>query len=81
MIWLGAIFAFYWFEPNRNPRAGTWEMDLNEELFSFSSQAAGILGVQPQALRLTELLQCMGYSGDRDAFLEALHRARKSGSR
>lgn len=58
-------------------RAGTWEMDLNEELFSFSSQAAGILGVQPQALRLAELLQCMGYSGDRDAFLEALHRARK----
>jgi hypothetical protein len=52
-------------------------MDLNEELFSFSSQSAGILGVQPQALRLTELVQCMGYSGDRDAFLEALHRARK----
>ena len=24
-IWLAALFAFLWFEPNRNPRAGIWD--------------------------------------------------------
>jgi hypothetical protein len=24
-IWIGALFAFAWFEPNRNPRAGVWD--------------------------------------------------------
>jgi hypothetical protein len=36
VIWLGAIFAFYWFEPNRNPRAGTWDSPLIHDLGSFT---------------------------------------------
>ena len=36
MIWLGAIFAFYWFEPNRNPRADTWDSPLIHDLGSFT---------------------------------------------
>ncbi len=36
MIWLGAIFAFYWFEPNRNPRAGKWDSPLIHDLGSFT---------------------------------------------
>lgn len=35
-IWLGAIFAFYWFEPNRNPRAGRWDSPLIHDLGSFT---------------------------------------------
>ena len=35
-IWLGAIFAFAWFEPNRNPRAGTWDSPLIHDLGSFT---------------------------------------------
>jgi len=36
VIWLGAIFAFYWFEPNRNPHAGTWDSPLIHDLGSFT---------------------------------------------
>jgi hypothetical protein len=36
VIWLGAIFAFYWFEPNRNPRADTWDSPLIHDLGSFT---------------------------------------------
>src|SRR5256885_7045385 len=36
VIWLGAIFAFYWFEPNRNPRAGIWDSPLIHDLGSFT---------------------------------------------
>src|SRR5215212_1644383 len=36
VIWLGAIFAFYWFEPNRNPRAGRWDSPLIHDLGSFT---------------------------------------------
>ena len=36
MIWLGAIFAFYWFEPNRNPRAFKWDSPLIHDLGSFT---------------------------------------------
>src|SRR6266511_5241544 len=36
VTWLGAIFAFYWFEPNRNPRAGTWDSPLIHDLGSFT---------------------------------------------
>jgi hypothetical protein len=35
-IWLAAIFAFYWFQPNRNPRAGTWDSPLIHDLGSFT---------------------------------------------
>jgi hypothetical protein len=36
VIWLGAVFAFYWFEPNRNPRAGRWDSPLIHDLGSFT---------------------------------------------
>ncbi len=36
VIWLGAIFAFYWFEPNRNPRAGRWDSPLIHDLGPFT---------------------------------------------
>jgi hypothetical protein len=36
VTWLGAIFAFYWFEPNRNPRAGIWDSPLIHDLGSFT---------------------------------------------
>ncbi len=35
-IWLAAIFAFYWFEPNRHPRASTWDSPLIHELGAFT---------------------------------------------
>src|SRR5256714_3580223 len=36
LIWLGAVFAFYWFEPNRNPRVGRWDSPLIHDLGSFT---------------------------------------------
>ena len=36
VTWLGAIFAFYWFEPNCNPRAGRWDSPLIHDLGSFT---------------------------------------------
>jgi Mannosyltransferase (PIG-V) len=35
-IWIAAIFAFYWFEPNRHPRASTWDSPLLHDLGSFT---------------------------------------------
>jgi hypothetical protein len=35
-IWIAAIFAFYWFEPNRHPRASTWDSPLIHDLGSFT---------------------------------------------
>jgi len=58
-------------------RAGTWEMDLSDETFSFSWKAARILGVQARPMSLAELLLVLPYSGDCDSFVEALHRAHK----
>src|SRR6266536_3034671 len=31
-IWIGAIFAFYWFEPNRHPNAARWDSPLIHDL-------------------------------------------------
>jgi hypothetical protein len=36
VIWAGAIFAFYWFEPNRHPRAATWDSPLIHDLGAFT---------------------------------------------
>ena len=36
VTWLGAIVAFYWFEPNHNPRAGRWDSPLIHDLGSFT---------------------------------------------
>jgi Mannosyltransferase (PIG-V) len=35
-IWLAAILAYYWFEPNRNPRAGRWDSPLIHDLGAFT---------------------------------------------
>jgi hypothetical protein len=35
-IWAGALFAFYWFEPNRHPRAATWDSPLIHDLGAFT---------------------------------------------
>ena len=31
-IWLGAIFSFFWFEPNRHPQAARWDTPLLHDL-------------------------------------------------
>jgi hypothetical protein len=36
VTWLAAILAFYWFSPNRNPRAGIWDSPLIHDLGSFT---------------------------------------------
>jgi len=36
VTWLAAIFALYWFDPNRNPRADTWDSPLIHDLGSFT---------------------------------------------
>jgi hypothetical protein len=33
-IWIGALFAFYWFEPNRHPNAARWDSPLLHDLGS-----------------------------------------------
>jgi Mannosyltransferase (PIG-V) len=35
-IWSAAIFALYWFEPNRNPQADRWDSPLIHDLGSFT---------------------------------------------
>jgi hypothetical protein len=35
-IWSAAIFALYWFEPNRHPRADRWDSPLIHDLGSFT---------------------------------------------
>jgi Mannosyltransferase (PIG-V) len=35
-VWLAALFAFYWFEPNRHPNAARWDTPLLHELGSFT---------------------------------------------
>jgi KaiC/GvpD/RAD55 family RecA-like ATPase len=57
--------------------AGTWEMDLQDETLSVSLHAAKLLGIQPSGqISISQLLDLMYYSGDRDTFLEALKKAR-----
>jgi PAS domain-containing protein len=55
---------------------GTWEMDLLDETLSFSSKAAGMLKLQAGAIPLSEFVEIMPYSGDRDRLLASLKRAR-----
>ena len=56
--------------------AGTWEMDVLDETFSFSSKTAKMLGLPCGDVSLASFLDVMRYSGDRDNFLECLKRAR-----
>lgn len=56
---------------------GSWEMDLVDESISLSPQAQRMLGLAVSGrTSVAELLRGMYYSGDRDAFLAALKKAR-----
>jgi hypothetical protein len=35
-IWLGALFALYWFEPHRHPSADTWDGPILHDLGAFT---------------------------------------------
>jgi PAS domain-containing protein len=62
-------------------RAGTWELDIVNDTFSFSSAAAKLLGFTAASrVRLAHLMDLMYYSGDREdvfARLQAAQRHRK----
>jgi PAS domain-containing protein len=62
-------------------RAGTWELDIVNDTFSFSSAAAKLLGFSSSSrVRLGQLMDLMYYSGDREtvfASLQAAQRHRK----
>jgi PAS domain-containing protein len=62
-------------------RAGTWELDIVNDTFSFSSAAAKLLGFHSSSrVRLGQLMDLMYYSGDREtvfANLQAAQRHRK----
>ncbi len=55
---------------------GTWEMDLLDDTLSFSSKAAAMLRLEAGCIPLTQFVEVMPYSGDRDRLLAALKRAR-----
>lgn len=57
-------------------QTGTWEMDLQDDTFTFSSHAARMLRLAAPHIPLRQLLKLMYFSGDRDAFLAALKKAR-----
>lgn len=57
--------------------AGSWEMDLVDEIFFFSSTGAKLLGLQSGHVPIGKLLNLMYYSGDRDTVLSGLQHARK----
>jgi PAS domain-containing protein len=62
-------------------RAGTWELDIVNDTFSFSSVAAKLLGFPSSSrVRLGQFMDLMYYSGDREtvfANLQAAQRHRK----
>jgi len=62
-------------------RAGTWELDIMSDTFSFSSAAAKLLGFPCSSrVRLGQLMDLMYYSGDREKVffdLQAAQRRRK----
>jgi PAS domain-containing protein len=56
---------------------GTWEIDLVDDSVALSSNAQRMLGLSSTGrITLADLLKVMYYSGDRDAFLAALKKAR-----
>jgi PAS domain-containing protein len=62
-------------------KAGTWELDITTDTFSFSSAAAKLLGLEfSSRVRLGQLMDLMYYSGDREnvfAQLQGAERHRK----
>jgi PAS domain-containing protein len=59
-------------------KAGTWELDIESDVFSFSSAAAKLLGFPSSSrVRLGELMDLMYYSGDREAVSARLQTAQR----
>ena len=59
-------------------RAGTWELDIVNDTFSFSSAAAKLLGLPSASrVRLVQLMDRMYYSGDRETVLASLQAAQR----
>jgi PAS domain-containing protein len=59
-------------------KAGTWELDIASDVFSFSSAAAKLLGFSSSSrVRLGELMDLMYYSGDREAVFASLQSAQR----
>ncbi|MGC2744798.1 MAG: MEDS domain-containing protein [Candidatus Angelobacter sp.] len=59
-------------------KAGTWELDIENDIFSFSSAAAKLLGFPSSSrVRLGELMDLMYYSGDREGVFASLQSAQR----
>jgi PAS domain-containing protein len=59
-------------------KAGTWELDIVNDTFSFSSAAAKLLGFSSSSrVRLGQLMDLMYYSGDREAVFASLQAAQR----
>jgi PAS domain-containing protein len=59
-------------------KAGTWELDIESDVFSFSSAAAKLLGFpSSNRVRLGELMDLMYYSGDREGVFASLQSAQR----
>src|SRR4029077_164722 len=59
-------------------RAGTWELDITNDVFSFSSAAAKLLGFPGSSrVRLSQLIDLMYYSGDRETVFASLQAAQR----
>jgi PAS domain-containing protein len=59
-------------------KAGTWELDIENDVFSFSSAAAKLLGFPSSSrVRLGELMDLMYYSGDRETVFASLQSAQR----
>lgn len=59
-------------------KAGTWELDISTDIFSFSSAAAKLLNLPTGNLSVPAFLGRMYYSGDRDAISAGLQQAQRS---
>lgn len=58
-------------------KAGTWELDLADDMLSLSSAAAKLLELRSGCVPLSSLLDQMYYSGDRDAVRTGMEQAQK----
>jgi PAS domain-containing protein len=62
----------------RVTKAGTWELDIVNDTFSFSSAAAKLLGFEfSSRVRLGQLMDLMYYSGDRESVFAQLQGAQR----
>jgi PAS domain-containing protein len=59
-------------------KAGSWELDIVSDLLSFSSAAAKLLGYESASqIRLSQFMDLMYYSGDREAIAGHLQAAQR----